>query len=805
MDDLKLAFRSLVQRPAFSSVVVTTLAIGIGINTAIFSIVDAVLLRPLPYQQPERIVTLWEANPQLDVAQDRVAAATFSDWAERSNSFTALGAYNLEDFLLEGTGEPRQVPGARLSPAVFDVIGVRPALGRAFETAEAQPGGDRAVILGHGFWLRQFGGDPGALGRSLTLDGEPYTVVGVMPEGFEFPPGAAEVAVWTPLTISAQALTVRAMRVYYVVALLAPGVDMDQARAELSGVAREIALENPDSNRGWGIDVTPALEQIVGDVRLLLGVLAGSAGLVLLIACVNISNLLLVRSLGQSREFAVRSTLGASRWHLVRRSLAESLVLAGTGGAVGLGVGIAGVQILRRFLPPDLPRIDEVGPDLRMLAFAAAVSLAAGALCGLYPAFRAMRPDLSQVLQEGGRGSSGGRRFRRVLDALVSGQVALALVLLLGAGVTIGSMMNLLRVDPGFRAEGVLSVALSLPENAYPGRDEQIVMLNELVDRINALPDVSVASTVSTLPMSPLGIDFDLPIEIEGRDAPSQGERPRAGYRAVMPGYFEALDIPLVRGRLLDRFDREEGRPVMVLNEAAERLLFPGEDPLGRILGMPMAGQIEIVGVVGDVLHGGLDAEVVPEVFVSHMNFPLRDTHLVVRAQDGVDAATLAPRIRQAIRAIAPQVPIVRISTMEELINASLARPRFNMTLLLGFAGCALILAGIGIYGVVAYSVAQRSTEIGIRMALGSDRGRTLALVVSQTLMFAGIGAAAGILAAIALGQVVRGLLFGVQPLDPTTLGAATLILTMVTLVAAGLPAWRSVRIPPARALTSSD
>jgi len=388
-----------------------------------------------------------------------------------------------------------------------------------------------------------------------------------------------------------------------------------------------------------------------------------------------------------------------------------------------------------------------------------------------------------------------------VLDSLVSGQVALALVLLLGAGVTIRSMVNLLSVDPGFRVDGVLSVALTLPENEYPGREEQIVFFNTLVDRVEALPDVSIATTVSTLPMSPLGIDFDLPIEIEGRDAPSAGERPRAGYRSVMPGYFEALDIPLTRGRLLDRFDREEGRPVMVLNETAERLLFPGEDPIGRILGVPMAGRIEIVGVVGDVLHSGLDAGVVPELFVSHMNFPLRDTHMVVRTLDGVDARLVAPRIRQAIRDIDPRVPILEISTMEEVIATSLARPRFNMALLLGFAACALLLAAIGIYGVVAYSVAQRSTEMGIRMALGSDPGRTFRLVVVQTLAFVGLGAALGVVAALALGRLVSGLLFGVQPLDPLTLVWVLIALAAAAAVAAGLPAWRGVRLAPARAL----
>ncbi len=801
MNDIKLAFRALLRRPGFTVVVIATLAIGIGINTAIFSVVDGVLLKPLPYPQPDRIVTVWEANPQLDVTQDRVAAATFSDWAERSRSFSALGAYNFEDFLLDQVDEPEQIPGARLSPEVFDVIGVRPSMGRAFSPSEAQPGNERVAILGHAFWLRQFAGDPGVLGRAIRLDGEPHTIVGVMPERFQFPPGASDVAVWTPLTISATALTVRAMRVYYVVARLAPGVSVDQARTEMSGIAREVATENPDSNRGWGVNVTPALEQVVGDARLLLGVLAGSAAFVLLIACVNISNLLLVQSLGQSREFALRSTLGATGPRLLWRSLSQSLVLAGLGGAAGLGVGAAGVSVLRNLLPPDLPRADQVSLDLRVMAFAAVASLVAGAVFGLYPALRAMRPNLAQVLQESGRSSSGGKGARSALNVLVAGQIALALVLLTGAGVTVRSMANLLDVDPGFTTEGVLSVALSLPENSYPGRDEQIVGLNAIVDRVSSVPGVRIASSVSTLPMSPLGIDFDLPVEVEGRDAPSEGERPRAGYRSVMPGYFEALDIPLVRGRLLDRFDREEGRPVMVLNETAERLLFPGEDALGRILGVPMAGRVEVVGVVRDVLHGGLDADVVPELFVSYMNFPLRDTHLIVRAGEGVDLGTIMPQVRQAIRDIDPGLPVVGMAGMDELIAASLARPRFNMALLLGFAACALVLAGIGIYGVLGYSVTQRSTEIGIRMALGADGPATFQLVVSQTLLHVAIGALAGVAAAFALGRIVQGLLFGVAPLDPGTLVVVVVLLGSVSAIAAGVPAIRALRIDPARTM----
>jgi putative ABC transport system permease protein len=407
------------------------------------------------------------------------------------------------------------------------------------------------------------------------------------------------------------------------------------------------------------------------------------------------------------------------------------------------------------------------------------------------------------VLQEEGRGGSGGPGAQRLLNGLVAAQVALAFVLLLGAGVMVRSMVNLLNVDPGFRSEGVVSVALSLPRNKYPDRQTQVVFYNQLVDRVATIGGVAEASMVSALPMSTLGNDFDLPIEIFGRDAPTQAERPRAGYRAVMPGYFEALDISLSRGRLFDRFDREEARPVMVINETAERLLFPGEDPLGKVVGVPMAGRIEIVGVVGDVHHNGLDADVIPELFVSYMNFPLRDTHLVLRLDNADDIGTVAGSIRRAINALDPTMPITRIASLDELVAESLTQPRFNMALLMSFALCAAALAGVGIYGVVSYSVAQRSREIGIRMALGADRARTFRLVVGQTLTFVAMGGAAGILASIAAGRLVRGLLFGISPVDPVTLFGVAIALAALGVGAASLPAMRATRITPMEELGS--
>ena len=591
----------------------------------------------------------------------------------------------------------------------------------------------------------------------------------------------------------------RAMRTYNVVGRLESGVSVDQARSEMDAISLGIAEENPESNRGWGSNVTPALEQVVGDFTTLVAVLAGAAVLVLLIGCVNIANLVLARASVSQREFAIRATLGASRARLLRRSLAESSTLAVLGGAFGLLLALLGVTLLKRVLPPDVPRIEEVGIDATVLAFTAVASVIAGIFFGAYPAIRAMRPQLVEVLQDAGRGGSAGRFTRRLLNSMVSGQVALALVLLLSVGVMIRSFSRLLQVEPGFRIEHVMAAVISLPTNEFRDRDSQVQFWSELVDRVSELPGVEAAGASSALPMSPVGADFDLPISILGREAASSAERPRAQYRSVLPGYFETMDMPLIRGRLLDRFDREEGRPVMVLNESAERLLFPGEDPLGRILGVPMAGQIEIVGVVGDMRHNGLDSPPGPELFVAYENFPLRDMHLVVHSE--VDDVELAQALRAEIAAIAPALPVTRVATMEELVSDSLAQPRFNMALLLSFALCALILATVGIYGVISYSVVQRTGEIGIRMALGSDAPSTFRLVVGQTLGYVLAGGALGVVGAYFASQLIRGLLYEVSPLDPLTLVGVAVMLVATAAGAAVIPARRATRIDPIAAL----
>ena len=811
MQDIRFAFRTLRNNPGFTLVVMATLGLGIGINTAIFSVANGVLLRPLPYDEPDRMMTLWEANPQLDIVQDQVAAATYLDWVERSRSFAFLGAYTLQSFILSviGKGESEPVSGAQISPAIFGVVGVQPAVGRAFREEEATPGNDFVVILSDGYWTQRFGADPDVIGMVVYLGKTAYTVVGVMPPAFQFPPGAQDVQVWKPLAIDTGLLEVRGMRVYNVVGRLNAGVSVDQARSEMSAISAAIARENPESNRGWGANVTPALEQLVGGFTTLVGVLAGAAALVLLIGCVNVANLVLARASTNQREFAVRAALGAGRSRLLRRSLAESSALVFLGGGLGLVLAFSGVAVLRRVLPANIPRVNEIGIDGSVLAFALIASLLAGVLFGLYPALRAMRPRVTDLLQEAGRGGPSGRRSRGFLNGMVAGQVALALLLLLSAGVMIKSFSGLLQVEPGFRTEDVMVATVSIPDYGFNSPEiqaqmglKQVGFWNGLVDRVSAIPGVEAVGAVSALPMSPHGADFDVPISILGRDAPGSAEQPRAQYRATVPGYFEAIGMTLIRGRVLDRFDREQGRPVMVINESAARLLFPGQDPLGQIVGVPMAGRIEIVGVVADVRHSGLDAPPSPELFVAFENFPAGDMHLVVHSATG--KAELAAAIRAEIEGMWPGLFGTRLVTMEELISESLAQPRFTMALLLAFAICALVLAMVGIYGVTSYLVVQRTSEIGVRMALGSDARSTFGLIVRQTLAYVVLGGVLGVVGSVFAARVIRGLLYDVSPLDPLTLVSVVALLMATAAGAAAVPAYRATRIDPVAALAAA-
>ena len=687
-----------------------------------------------------------------------------------------------------------------LSPATFRVLGASALVGRTFTDEEERPGHERLAILSHGAWSRRFGADPGVIGNTIWLDDQPHEIVGVMPRDFQFPPGDPFVEVWSPLTLDLTALQTRPHRMYNAIGRLAPGATPESAQAELTGIAADVAGENPDSMAGWGVTLVPAHEQVVGDIGRTLWVLFGAVVLVLLIACANIVNLLLARSARAAKDFAVRSAFGASRWVLLRRSIVESAVLAVSGGVAGLALAYWGINTLRARIPANVPRAGEIGLDPAVLAFTVVISIGAGVAFGLVPALRAMRPNLMDVLQEGGRGSLTSRRARWLSNVMVAAEVSLALVLLVGAGLLVRSFVRLTEVDPGFRTSDVVALNVVLPQTRYARPALQRRFFFNLLEGVKALPGVTEAGAVSALPMSPLGVQFDIPFTIDGLEATSPSERPRARYRAVMEGYFQAMSVPLRKGRVFNAFDgRDDGPKVAIVNETVARRYFSGVDPIDRVVKMPMAGSLKIVGVVGDINHDGLDATADAEVFVPYYQLALAEMQVVVHSDLSKSAVTTA--VKSVLARLDPDLPVGKVSTIEELLSASMAQPRFNMALLVGLALCAAVLAAVGVYGVVTYSVTRRTVEIGLRMALGADKERTFRLVVFGALKVVLAGVGLGLIGAGVLGRALEGLLFGVPPLDPLTYALAGVGVVMVGLLAASLPAARASRIDPVEAL----
>jgi len=798
--DLREAIRGFRADPGFSLVVVLTLALAIGINSAIFSVLSGVLLRPLDYADPGRLVVLWESNPLAGQPQSETSAATYLDWRGRSHTIQGLGAFRNRGFTLRIDGESEHIASVEASPAIFRVLGVSPIVGRVFTDEEEKPGHERLAILSYGAWQRRFAGRSDVVGRTLELDGQSYEVVGVMPKTFQLPAGDREVEVWSPLTLDLQSLLTRPHRMYRTIGRLAGGATIAQAQGEMDGIARDLAREHPETNAGWGVRLVRAHDQVVGDIGVTLWTLFGAVVLVLLIACANIANLLLARSARAAKDFSIRAALGAGRGVLVRRSLVESGLLAAAGASVGLGLAWAGVRVLRRLIPVTVPRGDQIGLDATVLAFTAAIAIASGLLFGLVPAWRAMRPNLTDVLQETGRGLTASRRSRRLSDVMVAAEVALALMLLVGAGLLIRSFVNLTSVSPGFRTSGVVSFEIVLPETRYANGASKRELYSTLMDGVRALPGVVHAGAVSALPLSPLGTQFDIPFTIDGLSASAPSERPRAAYRAVMAGYFEAMAIPLVKGRLFDPFDgRDKGPRVAIVNETLAKRYFAGLDPLDKRVKMPMAGDLTIVGVVGDVRHDGLQLAAKPEVFVPYYQLAISEMQIVVQSAD--EPALVTSAVKRLLARIDPALPIAKVSRIDEFVSASIAQPRFNMALLIGLAVCAALLAAVGVYGVVTYSVTRRTSEIGLRMALGARAGDAFRLVVGGAARVVLVGVVVGLAGAAALGRAFDSLLFGVPPFDVLTFAAAAAALVLVGLLAASVPATRAARIDAAGAL----
>lgn len=801
--DIREALRLMRAQPGFAAVIVLTLALGIGVNSTIFSVLNGVLLRPLQYANPEQLVVLWEANPQLGQEQEDVSGATYLDWRARSKTFSNIGAYRYRGFTLSGTGTasgaPERVASVDVSPALFSLLGVPTELGRTFTADEERPGNEHLAVLSHGAWVRRFGSDPNVVGQSVLLDGQAHQIIGVMPESFQFPAGDRDVEVWSPLTLDLTSLASRPHRMYKTMGRLAAGATIDQARAEMSKIAADIAREHPDSNEGWTASLVPAHEQVVGDIGPTLWVLFSAVVLVLLIACANIANLLLARSALAARDFAVRAAFGASRWVLVRRSLVESLVFAATGGLVGLALAWAGIRALRPLIPTTIPRGDSIGLDLPVLLFTIVMTLAAGIAFGAVPAWRAMKPNLLDALQDGGRSSTGGRRARWMSDVMVVSEVAIALVLVIGAGLLLRSFVQLTSVDPGFRTSNVVSLHVVLPDTRYRGGAPKKQFFNDFLTALKGQRGFEQVSAVSALPMSPLGVQFDLNFTISGLESQSPSERPRARYRGVFPGYFEAMNIALRAGRSFDSFDgRDTSQKVAIVNETLAKRYFGGA-PLNRVVAMPMAGDLTIVGVVGDVKQDGLQAEAAPEIFVPYERLALSEMQVVVVTS--LSKAEVTAAARGVLATLDPTLPFGKISRIDELVSASIAQPRFNMLLIIGLALSAAVLAAVGVYGLVTYAVTRRTVEMGLRAALGAQPRDTFLLVVRNALTLVLSGVALGCLGAAALGKSLESLLFGVSAFDVFTYVTAGLTLIVVGIAAAAVPALRAARIDPVRAL----
>jgi putative ABC transport system permease protein len=798
--DLRYGVRMLYKNHGFTAVAVLALALGIGANTAIFSVVNSVLLRPLPFRDPQRLVVVWENHQQRGGPEREWAApADFRDFRDQTQSFEHVAALLGTQATLTGFEEPEDVQGAAVSYDTFKMLGVEPALGRSFTADEDRAGAERVVVLSHGLWQKRFGSDPSIVGRGITLGGDSYTVIGVMPRGFSFPIlNDAQIFRTAGSALAAIPGCERGCVVLRVIAKLKPGVTLESARAEMTALTDRLAEQYPESNKGVGATLIPLHEQLVGDVRPAMLVLFGAVGLVLLIACANVANLLLARAAAREKEVAIRAALGASRARLIRQHMTESLVLAVIGGAAGLLLAFWMVDLLVSFAPKGTPRLHEIGIDPVVLGFTCGIALLTGLVFGLAPAVLSARTNFNSVLKEGGRDSSLTSRGTRVRSALVVSEVALALMLLIGAALLIKSFVNLQRVDPGFNPKDVVRADVVLPRTRYPERNQSEIFYKQLLDRVAVLPGVESAGAVSSMPLGGGGTDRDF--GIEGRPPAEPGKGLVAWFSSVTPGYFRAMGIRLVRGREFTEADNAAATKTVLISEAMARRFFPDEEPVGKRLVFGGGKDLrEIVGVIADVKFFGLNTDARPTMYFPHAQSPARGMSLVVRTQD--DLSTLASAIRGQVSALDRDLAVSNIMTMQTLVSQSLAEPRFTLLLLGAFAVVAILLSAIGVYGVVSYSVTQRSHEIGVRMALGAQVSDVLKLVVrdGMTLVLGGVGL--GLIAAFALSRVMENLLFGVSARDVTTFAMTALLLAGVALGACFVPARRATKVDPMEAL----
>ncbi len=826
MNALRQAFRQLWNNPGFAAVVILTLALGIGANTAAFSVVNGVLLKPLPYPDPDRLVTLWERNPQRRPDQDLVSGPDYLDWKDQNTVFTSMavspGWQGSGEFNLVQRDGIARIRAAYASASHFPTLGVAPLLGRTFLPEDDQKSGVPVAVLSHGLWRSRFGGDPGILGQSLTLDTygrRTYVIVGVMPEGFGVP-GRSEL--WLPLGWMGVTLDERrSAHWHHVTARLKPGVTLDQARAEMNAIQARIAQAHPGELIGTEVVMVPLLEQALGrNLHRALWVAWGVVGCVLLIACANVANLLLARAADRQKEIALRLALGAGRGHLIRLVLGESLLLALLGGGMGTLLAWGGLYLVRVASPGYIPRLEDVTLDGAALLFTLVASMLTGILFGLAPAWQFTRPNLDEILKGGSRGASAGPASGRLRQGLIVAEVALSLVLLIGAGLMLRSFAALLFLDRGFAPEHLLTAELDYSVSGFttwvrPTSTRPQVTQRELLERLRQRPGVVSAAVTGNLPRNGSGPARD-PILIQDRPAGTLDQLPRTRFQAVSPDYFRTLGVPLLRGRDFTEGDHYEAPRVVLINESMARRYFPNQDPVGKRLAMPdrnnpsqpspawTAGQSpwsEIVGVVADMKSLSLDPEPFPQTYVPYWQWPMQSPTLLVRTTG--DPAALAAVVRDEIKAVVPSLPSSRIQTMDDILSDTLAQPRFQAGLLGLFGVVALLLTAVGLYGVLACTVARRTREIGIRMAVGAQRGSVLALILGQGMRLALMGAVIGVVLALALTRILGSLLYEVKATDPLTFTGVTLLLMATAVLACWVPARRATRVDPMVALRS--
>ena len=793
LQDLRYALRTLRWNRGFAIVAIMTLALGIGATSAIFSVVDAVLLRPLPYPEPDRLVVVWGSHPQIGL--EVASLPDFIDWRAQSESFAGMAAVAEQNFNLTGEGEAERIRGALVSADFFDVMGVNAVLGRTPLAEEDEPGVDRVVVLSHRLWQGRFGGDPSIVGRTIRMQGRTYPVVGIAPLGFEYP---SETELWLPLALDASRFGRRG-DFLFVVGRLNDGVSLESAQAEMTAIASRLEEEYPGTNARWTAELIPLHEEIVGDIRPVLLAFLGAVGFVLLIVCANVANLLLARAAGRTNEIAIRAALGAGRARLLRQLFTESGVLGLLGGAFGIGLAALGVRGLVALAPEGIPRLDGVAIDVRVLTFTLVIAVGTGLLFGLAPALRISHANLQGSLKEGGGRSAASWQRSRFRRGLVVGEVALAMILLIGAGLLMRSFAELQRVDPGFQPSGVLTFRVALPSASYP--NEQVLPFHDrLFERLASLPGVIDAGAISSAPLT--GGASYLSFAVRGRAVPAAGEVQDAQVHVSKPGYFETLRIPLIEGRVFTERDRDEGEQVALVSEAMARRYWSGESPLGYHItfGNPQDGSfMTIVGVVGDIHHEGLDSDPYPQVYIPHGQNPSRAMTVVVRTQGDLDA--LAAAVRSEVRGMDAALPVYELARMTDHLGSAVAQPRFNSTLIMIFALVAVMLAAVGLYGVLAHSVAERAHEIGIRMALGAGQSDVLRHVLGQGGLLVAIGAVIGLGGAAWMSRLLSSLLYGVGPIDPLTYGGVALFLLLVAYAATYIPARRASRLEPMIAL----